>query len=201
MAGVTLGLGIRLSVHIPSRRVHLSLSASKPQRGSSAAVGERGEGGGKFPRLSACLAAASLEPGSRASRGFPRSAPVPPVDFASVTASSTEAARARLPTAFGPLVSSLHLNDAPPKAGCALPRPLLRVGCGLASDTRRGPVCAGFLKRLQTPQRVTLDGRVRSSREKNKNKQSQLIVINKIQVCPQDGRSHLLTDDGSGGND
>lgn len=56
-------------------------------------------------------------------------------------------------------------------------------------------MCAGFLKRLQTPQRVTLDGRVRSSREKNKNKQSQLIVINKIQVCPQDGRSHLLTDD------
>lgn len=38
-------------------------------------------------------------------------------------------------------------------------------------------------------------------KRKNKNKQSQLIVINKIQVCPQDGRSHLLTDDGSGGND
>lgn len=149
-----------------------------------------------WPRLPA-----SPAPAPAAASPAARSAPVPPVDFASVTASSTEAARARLPAAFGPLVSSLHLNDAPPKAGCALPRPLLRVGCGLASDTRRGPVCAGFLKRLRTPQRVTLDGRVRSSREKNKNKQSQLIVINKIQVCPQDGRSHLLTDDGSGGND
>lgn len=42
-------------------------------------MGERGEGGGKFPCLSACLAAASLEPGSRPSRGFPRRWILPPL--------------------------------------------------------------------------------------------------------------------------